>query len=96
MKAGAGRVSCPNGSIPQRLAGIEHVGHASLRHLFAGEADKDLALELQQIALLDRVDTVGTAPFSCSKGALKERGRLLLVVARLPDMLQIPWVSMTR
>ena len=41
------------------------------------------------------VDTVGTAPFSRSKGSLKERGRLLLVLAGLPDMLQIPWVSMT-
>ncbi len=41
------------------------------------------------------VDTVGTAPFSRSKGSLKERGRLLLVLGALPDMLQIPWVSMT-
>lgn len=41
------------------------------------------------------VDTVGTAPFSRSKGSLKERGRLLLVLAGLPDILWIPWVSMT-
>ncbi len=41
------------------------------------------------------VDTVGTAPFSRSKGSLKEGGRLLLVLGGLPDMLQIPWVSMT-
>jgi len=41
------------------------------------------------------VDTVGTAPFSRSKGSLKERGRLLLVLGGLPDMLWIPWVSMT-
>ena len=41
------------------------------------------------------VDTVGTAPFSRSKTSLKERGRLLMVLAGLPDMLQIPWVSMT-
>ena len=41
------------------------------------------------------VDTVGTAPFSRSKGSLKERGRLLLVLSGLPAMLQIPWVSMT-
>ena len=41
------------------------------------------------------LDTVGTAPFSRSKGSLKEKGRLLMVVAGLPDMLQIPWVSMT-
>ena len=41
------------------------------------------------------VDTAGTAPFSRSKGSLRERGRLLLVLGRLPDMLQIPWVSMT-
>jgi NADPH:quinone reductase-like Zn-dependent oxidoreductase len=41
------------------------------------------------------VDTVGTAPFSRGKDSLKEGGRLLLVLAGLPDMLQIPWVSMT-
>lgn len=41
------------------------------------------------------VDTVGTAPFSRSKASLKEGGRLLMVLAGLPDMLQIPWASMT-
>lgn len=41
------------------------------------------------------VDTVGTAPFSRSKASLKERGRLLMVLAGLPDMLQIPWWAMT-
>ena len=41
------------------------------------------------------VDTVGTAAFSRSKGSLKERGRLLLVLAGLPDILWIPWVSIT-
>ena len=41
------------------------------------------------------VDTVGTAPFPRSKGSLRERGRLLLVLSSLPDMLQAPWVSMT-
>ena len=41
------------------------------------------------------MDTVGTAPFSRSKGSLKEGGRLLLVLGGLPDMLEIPWVRMT-
>ncbi|MFN0303848.1 MAG: NAD(P)-dependent alcohol dehydrogenase [Burkholderiales bacterium] len=41
------------------------------------------------------VDTVGTAPFPRSKHSLKENGRLLLVLAGLPDMLWIPWVAMT-
>ncbi len=41
------------------------------------------------------VDTAGTAPFSRSKASLKERGRLLMVLGGLPDMLQIPCVSMT-
>jgi NADPH:quinone reductase-like Zn-dependent oxidoreductase len=41
------------------------------------------------------VDTAGTAPYSRSKASLKEGGRLLLVLAGLPDMLPIPWVSMT-
>jgi NADPH:quinone reductase-like Zn-dependent oxidoreductase len=41
------------------------------------------------------VDTVGTAPFSRSKDSLREGGRLLLVLGGLPDMLEIPWVSLT-
>lgn len=41
------------------------------------------------------VDAAGTAPFSRSKASLKDGGRLLMVLAGLPDMLQIPWVSMT-
>ncbi len=41
------------------------------------------------------VDTVGTASYPRSKGSLTDRGRLLLVIADLPDMLLIPWVSMT-
>lgn len=41
------------------------------------------------------VDTAGTAPYSRSKGSLSQNGRLLLVLASLPDMLPIPWVSMT-
>lgn len=41
------------------------------------------------------VDTVGTAPYSRSKGSLKRQGRLLLVLGGLPDMLRAPWVSLT-
>ena len=41
------------------------------------------------------VDTVGTAPFSRSRDSLKAGGRLLMVLAGLPDMLRIPWVSVT-
>lgn len=41
------------------------------------------------------VDTTGTAPFSRSKASLKERGRLLMVLAGLPDMLRIPWGVMS-
>lgn len=41
------------------------------------------------------VDTVGTAPYSRSKASLKAGGRLLVVLGGLPDMLLIPWVSMT-
>lgn len=41
------------------------------------------------------MDTAGTAPYSRSKASLKESGRLLVVLGGLPDMLQIPWVSMT-
>lgn len=41
------------------------------------------------------VDTVGNVSFSRCRGALQERGRLLLISASLPDMLMIPWVSLT-
>jgi NADPH:quinone reductase-like Zn-dependent oxidoreductase len=41
------------------------------------------------------VDTVGTAPFSRSQGSLKAGGRLMLVLAGLPDLLMAPLVSMT-
>jgi NADPH:quinone reductase-like Zn-dependent oxidoreductase len=40
------------------------------------------------------VDTVGTVPFSRCKRSLKDGGRLLMVVAGLPDMLQGVWVSL--
>jgi NADPH:quinone reductase-like Zn-dependent oxidoreductase len=41
------------------------------------------------------VDTVGTAPFSRCKASLAPRGRLLLVLASVPDILSSPWVSRT-
>lgn len=41
------------------------------------------------------VDTAGTAPFSRSGSSLSNGGRLLLVLAGLPDMLRAPWHSMT-
>ncbi|BBO66646.1 alcohol dehydrogenase [Desulfosarcina alkanivorans] len=41
------------------------------------------------------MDTAGTLPFPRARGLLREHGRLLLVLGRLPDMLRIPWVSMT-
>ncbi len=41
------------------------------------------------------VDTAGTAPFARSQSSLKSNGRLLLVIAGLPAMLQIPWISLT-
>ncbi|MCP9838092.1 NAD(P)-dependent alcohol dehydrogenase [Cyanobium sp. N.Huapi 1H5] len=41
------------------------------------------------------VDTVGTAPFSRCRRSLKTGGRLLLVLAGLPDMLKGLWVSLT-
>lgn len=41
------------------------------------------------------VDTVGTAPFSRCRRSLRKGGRLLLVLAGLPDMLKGLWVSLT-
>jgi NADPH:quinone reductase-like Zn-dependent oxidoreductase len=42
------------------------------------------------------MDTAGTAPFARSEASLKDGGRLLMVLAGLPSMLQIPWVELTR
>ena len=41
------------------------------------------------------VDTVGTAPYARSRHALRDGGRLLLVLAPLSGMLGALWVSMT-
>jgi NADPH:quinone reductase-like Zn-dependent oxidoreductase len=41
------------------------------------------------------MDTAGTAPYSRSRSSLSERGRLLLVLGGLPDLLGAPWVSLT-
>jgi NADPH:quinone reductase-like Zn-dependent oxidoreductase len=41
------------------------------------------------------VDTAGTASFSRCKDSLRKGGRLLKILGGLPDMLWIPWVSLT-
>ena len=41
------------------------------------------------------VDTAGTAPFARSAASLSGGGRLLLVLATLPDMLLAPWQTLT-
>ncbi len=41
------------------------------------------------------VDTVGNAPYARVHEALTEGGRLLLVLATLPQMLHAPWVELT-
>lgn len=41
------------------------------------------------------MDCVGVVSFSQCKESLSEKGRLLLVVAGLPEMLAIPWISLT-
>jgi NADPH:quinone reductase-like Zn-dependent oxidoreductase len=40
-------------------------------------------------------DTVGTAPYARSGRALADGGRLLLVLATLPEMLRAPWITQT-
>lgn len=42
------------------------------------------------------VDAAGTAPFSRSGRVLSRGGRLLLVLASLPELLKAPWVGITR
>lgn len=41
------------------------------------------------------VDTAGTAPFSRSGPVLSKGGRLLLVLASLPELVKAPWHTMT-
>jgi len=50
----------------------------------------------QSHALFDViVDTVGTAPLTRSRPALSRGGRLLLVLASLPELLKAPWHTLT-
>jgi NADPH:quinone reductase-like Zn-dependent oxidoreductase len=41
------------------------------------------------------MDTAGTAPWPRSEAALAPKGRLLAVLGSLPELLQVPWVSLT-
>jgi NADPH:quinone reductase-like Zn-dependent oxidoreductase len=41
------------------------------------------------------MDTAGTAPFARSRASLADRGRLLLVLGGMPDILRIPWIALT-
>ncbi|HWP83367.1 MAG TPA: NAD(P)-dependent alcohol dehydrogenase [Bacteroidota bacterium] len=41
------------------------------------------------------MDTVGNAPFARCKGSLRPGGRFLAVIATLPQMLQVPFVTLT-
>ena len=42
------------------------------------------------------VDTVGNAPFARSGPALCQGGRLLLVLASLPELLKAPWHTLSK
>ncbi len=53
----------------------------------------DFALEGIQYDVI--VDTVGNAPYARVRYSLTPRGRLLLVLATLPEMLRAPWVNTT-
>jgi len=41
------------------------------------------------------IDAVGGAPFERYEASLKDGGRVLMLVAGLPDMLYAPWIAMT-
>lgn len=62
-------------------------------HQVIDYTQKDFTLNGQSYDVI--VDTVGNAPFSRCHSSLKEKGRLLMVIAGLPEMLKIPWVSLT-
>ena len=53
----------------------------------------DIAASSERFDMI--VDTAGTAPFRRSGRLLSRNGRLLLVLASLPDLLLAPWQSMT-
>lgn len=53
----------------------------------------DFAREGQRYDVI--ADTVGNAPYARVRDALTSRGRLLLVLATLPEMLRAPWVNIT-
>lgn len=78
-----GVCSTGNAGLVESL-GADHVIDYTLEDFAAGGDRYDVI-----------VDTVGNAPFSRSKNALDEKGRLLQVLGGLPDLLRAPWVSMT-
>lgn len=53
----------------------------------------DFAAERRRYDVI--VDTVGTAPYARARNALTKNGRLLLVLATLPELLRAPWVTLT-
>ncbi len=78
-----GVCSAANAALVKSL-GADHVIDYT-RENFTGNGEKyDLIM-----------DTVGNASFSRVKGSLREGGRLLAIVAGMPEMLQAPLVALT-
>jgi NADPH:quinone reductase-like Zn-dependent oxidoreductase len=71
-------------------ANVELVRHLGARHVI-DYTREDFTQNGETYDVI--VDTTGTAPFSRSKASLKEGGRLLMVLAGLPDMLLAPWMA---
>ena len=70
-------------SVPQGLASLQHVGHAVLGQALAGQADKDLALEVQQVLLIYGRAAVGaTAASEHMRETLGDVGIVLGDLAR--------------
>lgn len=80
------------------VTGVCSKGNAEL--VLCLGAERVIDYETQDFAQLGEsydviVDTVGTAPYTRSAPVLAPGGRLLLVLATLPEMLKAPWHSLT-
>lgn len=74
----------PHNLVAMRALGADNVIDYTREDFADGKAQYDLIM-----------DVVGTAPYARSRVALAPGGRLLQILATVPDMLRAPWIALT-